>query len=678
MNRTIVLALVLTVLTGGALYAGAEPEEGETGAPVRTGQYGEAPMLAAMVAAGELPPVEERLPLEPSVRPLVGGGVDDIGLYGGTLHSAMMNITPWGDLSEMPDAGGSLGAYDANMQLQGDIAKSVELGPDQTSVILHLREGMKWSDGAPLTADDFVFMWEDIQATEGLESWKGQLTFQSIDRIDDYTVELHAAGGAVGDYTKMGLWPGSDWQMYAPKHYLERFFPRYNPDAEALAAELGFADWKAAAQHHYFWHNRQPSADGVWRPVTYPWNYESRDTTVKRFVRNPYYFRVDEEGNQLPYVDRVVISVVADTEVYTARILSGESDVGFMSVAFENFTLFKENEAAGGYRVSALPGFNASDGGVAFNVNNGDPVKKELYQDVRFRQAMSIAIDREDINEVLYAGQGVPRQFTIGPSVSWFNPEWEQAWAQYDPDLANTMLDELGLTQRSSDGTRLMSNGEPLEIVMYVEAGRGDQPTAIGTVELLIDQWADVGVKLILKPVFPETGGDTWWEIDPDTADASFGLIREATEFAATGIMHNVRQADLRWAMGWNEWFYVQNGGTPQGSSFKRDPGSAYSDSPPPNMVEEPPEHWKEWSRNFEAAANMLTGTPEYVEAVTKLYDYHAEQLYLIGTVGLAPQLYIAGTDLGNTPTGLLPWMTWNGELNYFNDQLYFKDASRR
>ena len=194
------------------------------------------------------------------------------------------------------------------------------------------------------------------------------------------------------------------------------------PNYQALAAELGFADWKAAAQHHYFWHNRQPSADGVWRPVTYPWNYESRDTTVKRFVRNPYYFRVDEEGNQLPYVDRVVISVVADTEVYTARILSGESDVGFMSVAFENFTLFKENEAAGGYRVSALPGFNASDGGVAFNVNNGDPVKKELYQDVRFRQAMSIAIDREDINEVLYAGQGVPRQFTIGPSVSWPSP----------------------------------------------------------------------------------------------------------------------------------------------------------------------------------------------------------------------------------------------------------------
>ncbi|MDE0229494.1 MAG: ABC transporter substrate-binding protein, partial [Spirochaetaceae bacterium] len=329
-----------------------------------------------------------------------------------------------------------------------------------------------------------------------------------------------------------------------------------------------------------------------------PWNYESRDTTVKRFVRNPYYFRVDEEGNQLPYVDRVVISVVADKEVYTARILSGESDVAFMSVAFENFTLFKENEAAGGYRVSALPGFNASDGGVAFNVNNGDPVKKELYQDVRFRQAMSIAIDREDINEVLYAGQGVPRQFTIGPSVSWFNPEWEQAWAQYDPDLANTMLDELGLTQRSSDGTRLMSNGEPLEIVMYVEAGRGDQPTAIGTVELLIDQWADVGVKLILKPVYPETGGDTWWEIDPDTADASFGLIREATEFAATGIMHNVRQADLRWAMGWNEWFYVRNGGTPQGSSFQRDPGSAYSYSPP--------EHGGRAARALEGVVSQL------------------------------------------------------------------------
>ena len=678
MNRTIVLALVLTVLIGGAIYAGGEPEEDETGAPVRTGPYGEAPMLAEMVAAGELPPVDERLPNEPSVRPLIGSGVDEIGLYGGTLHSAMTDINPWGDLSEMPDAGGSIGYYDANMQLQGDIVKSVELGPDQTSVILHLREGMKWSDGAPLTADDFVFQWEDIHPTEGIESWKGQLTFQSIDRIDDYTVELHSAGGAIGDYRNMGLWRGTDWQMYAPKHYLERFFPKYNPDAEALAEELGFADWKAAAQHHYYWAPRNPSADGVWRPVTYPWNYESRDTTVKRFVRNPYYFRVDEEGNQLPYVDRVVISVVADTEVYTARILSGESDVAFMSVAFENFTLFKENEAAGGYSVSALPGFNASDGGFAFNVNNIDPVKRELYQDVRFRQAMSIATDREDINEVLYAGQGVPRQFTIGPTVSWFNPEWAQAWAQYDPDLANSMLDELGLTQRNGEGTRLMSNGEPLEIVTYVEAARTDQPTAVGTVELLIDQWADVGVKLILKPVHPTgAAGNSWWEIDIGTADASFGLIREASEFASTGPMHNERQADLRWAMGWNHWWYVLNGGTPQGSSTLRGAGSVY-DSSLPDMVEEPPEHWKEWSRAYEAAKNMVAGSPEYLETVTELYDYHAEQLYLIGTVGLAPQIYIADNDLGNTPTGLLPWMTWVGELNYFNDQLYFKDASRR
>ena len=119
MNRTIVLALVLTVLIGGALYAGGEPEEDETSAPVRTGPYGEAPMLAAVVAAGELPPVEERLPLEPSVRPLIGNGVDEIGLYGGTLFSAMTDINPWGDVSEQPDAGGSLGYYDANMQLQG-------------------------------------------------------------------------------------------------------------------------------------------------------------------------------------------------------------------------------------------------------------------------------------------------------------------------------------------------------------------------------------------------------------------------------------------------------------------------------------------------------------------------------------------------------------------------------
>ena len=142
--------------------------------------------------------------------------------------------------------------------------------------------------------------------------------------------------------------------------------------------------------------------------------------------------------------------------------------------------------------------------------------------------------------------------------------------------------------------------------------------------------------------------------------------------------MHNERQADLRYAMGWNHWWYVLNGGTPQGSSIQHAAGGSAYDSSLSNMVEEPPEHWKEWSRAYEAAKNMVAGSPEYIETVTKLYDYHAEQLYLIGTVGLAPQIYIANNDLANTPTGLLPWMTWVGELNYFNDQLYFKDASRR
>ena len=204
--------------------------------------------------------------------------------------------------------------------------------------------------------------------------------------------------------------------------------------------------------------------------------------------------------------------------------------------------------------------------------------------------------------------------------------------AQYDPDLANTMLDELGLTERNSAGTRLMSNGEPLEVLIYVDGNRGINPATGGSLELIIEDWADVGVKLIKQEI---DAGMNWagFESDVQTADLSFGLAWAAGELGATiaDVHHCSRQSDLPWATGWRLWYFEEIGRTIGDGGFDhKDPRRA-------EFVKEPPEHWKEWCHTWLQARNMIIGSPEYLEAVTKLYDYHADPVNIIGVVGSAP-----------------------------------------
>ena len=282
---------------------------------------------------------------------------------------------------------------------------------------------------------------------------------------------------------------------YTPSHYMKKWHIDHNPDANELAVEEGYENWAEAFNDHW---NVNPSSD-LDKPMLQHWIFEEFTSTYRTFVRNPYYFAVDRAGNQLPYIDRVV-STIVDPEVNQLRIISGEADIAFMNTSFANYPLYKENEDEGGYRVNLIPGMTGAIVSYYPNQNHPDPVQREIYSDVRFRRALSIAIDRDEINESVFFGVATPRQATIPSAAVYYKPEWGEAhpYAGYDPGVANRLLDEAGLTERDQDGFRKRSDGQTLQLI--VQYNSSVSPDVVTVHELVKEFWEDVGVKVLLKP----------------------------------------------------------------------------------------------------------------------------------------------------------------------------------
>ena len=351
-----------------ALAGAAEEATEEEQAAVPSGSYREAPMLTELVARGELPPVDDRLPAEPALLE----PIESVGQYGGTLFVQATDNSPWGDLQEETERGSYLGRFRFDrLEVEGNLAKGFEQAEDDKSITILLRPGAKWSDGAPFTADDILFMYEDMHWHDEVETWMWLPQARRVVKIDDYTVRLETDEPYPVLTLKMAEPAGGDWHSYYPKHYLQKWHIRYNPDANALAKEEGFDSWDEAFRHHFWWNPRQDMNF----PTMQPWVITQSNTTNKVHERNPYYWKVDSQGQQLPYVDRIVTDIV-DWESYHLRIISGASDVAFVNTLFENYSLYKQNEEAGGYRVVLLPGNKGADVGFSINQNHPDPARE--------------------------------------------------------------------------------------------------------------------------------------------------------------------------------------------------------------------------------------------------------------------------------------------------------------
>ncbi len=611
--------------------------------------YKESPNLATLVSSGDLEPVEDRVGLDP----MVVQPTDAIGLYGGILKGAATTPTSEGwDVSTIREQ--KLFSYMPDLStVYPNIAKSAEFTNENKTMIVHLREGMKWSDGVPFTADDFVFWYEDIFLNEELTETLQQSFWTiggepvKITKIDTYTVQFDFVIPSPTITAKIATSFGFV-DPFAPAHYLKQFHIDYNSTANDLAKKEGLRDWEELFMEHYVRGEGGQKQIHIGTPVLNPWVWESVDTAGNRFfMRNPYYWKVDIDGNQLPYIDEMHRLIVQNTDAKKLGTLNGNYSLSVKDMSLTDYPMIKENEAKGNYRAFLGEGVKGSF--LVFGINltwEGDPKLTELMSDVRFRQAMSLAINRDELNEVVFLGQGLPRQLSPIPQTSYAEPWMEEYFADYDIAKANALLDEMGLVWDSKKEYRLRPDGSTLTVPHEYWRWADNVAKAV---ELTTEYWKAIGLKMEVKELEPSLYFER--RAGNDLAMVTWGGDYQ-TEMA---LYVNSEWSQPPWqALIMNPWFLWK--------TSKGEDGV------------EPPEQIKELFEWNEQRTQEIIGSDVYMELSKKIATRNLENLYQIGTVGLVPNVVVFQNNLKNTPTqGVFTsdsnfFQTYVGETFYFNN----------
>jgi peptide/nickel transport system substrate-binding protein len=472
--------------------------------------FGEAPALADLVKQGKLPPVEQRLPEEP----LVIKPVHEIGKYGGTWRRGFTGPGDRWNGNRTVTGPDSLLFWDYTGEKAGpNVAKSFEFLDGGRTFVLHLRKGMRWSDGEPFTANDFVFWYEDIYKNEELIPTPNILLSINgkpgkLEKADDYTVryvfadpyylisDLMAGSTAISGHAFQGdMLMGS----FAPAHYLKQYHPKYvsggKPAVEQMAKDAQYDNWIL----YFKFLNDYAKNPNV--PTITPWKVTSPSTTQQwTLERNPYYWAVDTAGNQLPYIDKVQLTLAENLEVLNLRAIAGEFDHQERHVDLGKLPVYLENQDKGNYKVYLDPGDYAGDCIIKFNMSYEDDAElNKWFNTADFRRALSLGIDRDQLNEVFWLGLGTPTSMAPADNNKYNpGPEYRTMWAVYDPKKANDMLDKAGLTTRDDQGFRMRTDGTGrLRLEITTVGGQFVQFTKI--MEMVRQQWTKIGVDLIVQ-----------------------------------------------------------------------------------------------------------------------------------------------------------------------------------
>ncbi len=493
----------------------------------------------------DLPPVEERIPAEP----LVVVPYESVGQYGGTFH-ATSNATESGTSDFLAVRHVNFVRYgDDYVTIEPNIAKSWEWNDDFTEVTFHLREGHKWSDGAPFTSADVAFWLNDIVLnTDIYENTPGWVQFgdgtMTIDVIDDTTFVLKFPVPTPGI---LSFFATAFRQPFQPKHFFDKKVADGMDFVDAVTLYYGLSDWTDVPSPLL-----SGEADDV-KPTLESHILVEENTEGRHFVANPYYFMVDTAGNQLPYINEQDELYIPDPEVRNLKITNGEVDYKVQSISIIDYPLYKDHEADGDYTVSLGSGVGANLF-YGFNLTHEDEGLREIFNDLRFRQAMSIAINRDEIVELIYLGQAEPMQASPadGNTVNFVTDEHKNAFIEYDLDGANALLDEMGLVDVDGDGFRERADGSPLAIELQYATQSG--PAAIQ--ELIKSYWDAAGIATTLKEVTSDeyrergttNGADVLTWLHDGTAGATIVLNTEML-LPPFGYAFNPGVA-----YGWEEW----------------------------------------------------------------------------------------------------------------------------
>ena len=451
-----------------------------------------------------------RLPSEP----LVYAPYDSIGMYGGTLD-VLSNATEAGTSDFLSVRHVNLVRYSDDLQtVVPNIAKGWDWNDDFTQLTFFLRKGHRWSDGAPFTADDVKFWYDELALDPKImEKPKDYVLVggepMTVDVIDPQTVRFNLPAPKPGLLSHFAT---SFAQGFQPKHFLGQFHPDVNADADALAQAAGFENGLAVIKAYFGnsdWTDTPvPLLNSPDRVANLPADtmptLESHitvsDTTEGRhYVANPYFHIVDTQGNQLPYISEQDEIYANDNEIRILKLINAEADYKSQSLQLPSAPLLLEHQESGDYTIDLRPEITLAN--VSFNVTHADLEKRKVFGDLRFRQAMSIALNRDEINEVGFLGQGIPKQYVgFSPSPSFLDPKWESYMIQYDPEAANSLLDAIGMKDIDGDGMRELPNGEKLILNMQFAT----QGVAGEVVELVCQNWSEVGIQCMVKEVTPD------------------------------------------------------------------------------------------------------------------------------------------------------------------------------
>jgi len=606
--------------------------------------FGESPLLADRVTSGELPPVQERLPDDPPVIYTYDG---QEGKYGGQMLIWGKNLNngddTWILIGDNPHAG----IVTPNGQdIFPFMVKGWEYNDDYTQITLNLHEGMKWSDGHPFTADDYLGTYEYYFNEKALTpippAERRPVAMTNMEKVDDFTVRLTYASPVPReidiDYTRsMGGW--MRWnEGIRPFHFLQQYHPAFVDEAELTqkAKGVGLERWD-----EYTMRMMNNSKFNIWEdgqaPDLRPYIWIERTETYAILERNPYYPFVDQFGNQLPYIDTIKVNLASNNQAVVNQTVTGNGDFSGRRTSITDLALYKSNEANGDYRTLLWPKSVSPDLALIYNLNHKDAGLREIFSDIRFRQATSLAIDRDDMNNKAYLGLGTPLSTSVPPTSAYYEEKYGNNFIEHDLDEANRLLDEMGMKDTNGDGLREAPNGQKFNPTIRFSTSGSIDPTAV--MEIVKQDWMDVGIDVDLK--FEEIslwrsniGSNDWdistWSLSPmDLSMGSNNLIH----FAIT----NVTDTPSPWPL--HALWYKTHG----------EQGLEPEDPVVLSTIE-----------LAERVDSPVDGD-DMAAAIAELLEINYENLWTVGLIGMVKQPILVSNRLHNVAEAMI----WDGSLQY-------------
>jgi peptide/nickel transport system substrate-binding protein len=589
---------------------------------------GQAPGLQEMVKAGKLPPVDQRVGSEPEVvTPL-----ESVGTYGGDLRTGLEGSSDHNGILRIVGPEGLVRWDPQYTKIVPNVAKSFEVDESGKVFTFHLRKGMKWSNGQPFTADDVMFNVNDVLLNNEFAPTPARYTAGGVplkaEKIDDYTVKF-TFSQPYGDFLAELAAPLGQNPVLYSKDYCKQFLPKYNKDIASLIKANNASDW----QNLFLQKCGDLEVPSRWgnpdRPTLDPWvvkePYVGGATRVV-MERNPYFWQIDNEGQQLPYLDRLVMPIGPDTENLILAIIGGRIDFGLRHIDTpDNRPVLAENREKGDYHFFEAASPGGSNMVIDFNLTEKNPELRKVFNQKDFRVALSLGIDRKAIIETVMLGEGEPWQQGPFEGHPYYYEKISKQYLDYDPEKANALLDGIGLEKRGADGMRLLPNGDRL--TFKVDVIPTFDPTWVDSLQLIQQQWAKIGVDMQINSM----ERTFFYQRTSESNDHDAAVWNAKSSWVAGQLPHQIVPVshDSRYGIPWVQW-YESHG----------------------EKGEEPPATVKERLKLYDQARG--TADPDKRrELLLKIAAIAADQFEVIGLSKALPTYGIVKNGLKNVPESM-------------------------